>query len=67
MFKLDLMVMRACGDQDVSGGDRDAGGTRASCEIKGSTPNCVVDREFRQQAFEVPQYLLISIATCAIP
>jgi hypothetical protein len=37
MFKLDLVVSRACGDQDVSSRDRDTGGTRASCEIKGGT------------------------------
>ncbi len=67
MFKLDLVVSRACSDQDVSGGDRDTGGTRASCEIKGSTPNCVVDGEFRQQPFEIPKYLPFTIATCAIP
>ena len=67
MFKLDLMVMRACSDQDVSGGDRDTGGTRAACQIKGGTPNGVVDGEFRQQPFEIPKYLLISIAACAIP
>jgi len=67
MFKLDLVVSRACGNQDVSSGDRDSGGTRASCEIKGSTPNRVVDAEFRQEPLEVPKYLLITIPTCAIP
>src|SRR5882757_6393689 len=39
MLKLDLVVPCAGGDQDVGGGHRDIGGTRASCEIKGSTPN----------------------------
>lgn len=67
MFKLGLVVSRACGDQDVSSRDRDAGGTRASCEIKGGTPNCNVDGEFRQQPFEIPEYLLITIAAGAIP
>jgi hypothetical protein len=67
MFKFDLVVSRACGDQDVSSRDRDTGGTRASCEIKGGTPNCIVDGEFRQQPFEIPKYLLITIATGAIP
>jgi hypothetical protein len=67
MFKLDLVLSRARSDQDVSGGDRDTGGSRASCELKGSTPNCVVNGEFRQQPLEIPQYLLITIATCAIP
>ena len=67
MFKFDLVVSRACGDQDVSSRDRDTGGTRASCEIKGCTPNCIVDCEFRQQPFEIPKYLLITIATGAIP
>jgi hypothetical protein len=67
MFKLDLVVSRACGDQDVSGRDRDTGGTRASCEIKGFVPNCIVDGEFRQKPFEIPKYLLITIATGAIP
>ncbi|HWX33017.1 MAG TPA: hypothetical protein VNZ53_37005 [Steroidobacteraceae bacterium] len=67
MFKLDFVVSRARGDQDVSSRDRDTGGTRASCEIKGGTPNCIVDGEFRQQPFEIPQYPLITIATSAIP
>jgi len=63
MFELDLVVSRACCDQDVSGRNRDTGGTRASCEIIGGTPNCIVDGEFRQQPFEIPKYLLIAIAT----
>ena len=67
MFELDLVVSRACGDQDVSGGHRDTVRPRASREIKGSTPNCVVDGEFRQQPFEIPKYLLITIAPRAIP
>ncbi|MGD0503874.1 MAG: hypothetical protein ABSD02_14120 [Steroidobacteraceae bacterium] len=67
MFKLDLVVSRACGDQDIRGGDRDTGRTRASCEIKGSVPNCIVDGEFRQEPFEIPKYFLVAIATCAIP
>ncbi len=67
MFKLDLVVSRARGDQNVSGRDRDTGGTRAACEIKGVAPNCIVDGEFRQQPFEIPKYLLIAIATCAVP
>jgi hypothetical protein len=67
MLKVDSVVSRACGDQDVSSRDRDAGGTRASCEIKGCTPNCIVDGEFRQQPFEIPKHLLITIATGTIP
>lgn len=67
MFKPDLVVSRACGDQYVGSRDRDTGGTRASCELKGGTPNCIVDGEFRQQPFEIPKYLLITIATGAIP
>jgi hypothetical protein len=67
MFKLDLVVSRARGDQDVSSGDRDTGGARAPCKIKGGTPNCIVDGEFRQQAIEIPKYFLIAITTCAIP
>jgi hypothetical protein len=67
MIKRDLVVSRACGDQDVSSRDRDTGGTRASCEIKGGTPNCIVDGQFRQQPFEIPKYPLITIATSAIP
>jgi len=67
MFKLDLVVSRACGDQDVGSRDRDTGGTRASCEITGDTPNGIVDGEFRQQPFEIPKYLPITIATGAIP
>jgi len=67
MFKLYLMVSRACRDQDISGGDRDTGRTRASREVKGGIPNDIVDGEFRQQPFEIPNYLLIAIATCAIP
>jgi hypothetical protein len=67
MFELDLVVSRACGDQDVSSWDRATRGTRASCKVKGGTPNCIVDGEFRQQPFEIPQYLLITIATRTIP
>ena len=67
MFKLDLVVSRACGDQDISSRDRDAGGTRASCEIKGGIPNCIVDGEFRQQSFEILKYFLVTIAACTIP
>jgi hypothetical protein len=67
MFKLDLVVSRACGDQNVSNRDRDTGGTRASREIKGVAPNGFVDGEFRQQPFEIPKHPLIAIATCAIP
>ena len=67
MFELNLVVSGACGDQDVSSRDRDTGGTRASCEIKGCAPNCIVDGEFRQQPFEISKYLLITIATRAIP
>jgi hypothetical protein len=43
MFELDLVVSRACGDQDVDSRDRDTGGTRASCEIIGGTPNYNID------------------------
>jgi len=67
MFKLDLVVSRACGDQDVSSRDRDTGGTRTSCEIKGGIPNCTVDGEFGQKPFEIPKNFLITIATSAIP
>ena len=67
MLKLDFMVPCAGGDQDIGGGDRDTGGTRASCKIKGSTPNGVVDGEFRQQSFEILEHLLITIAAGAIP
>jgi hypothetical protein len=67
MFELDLVVSRACGDQDVSSRDRDTGGTRASCEIIGGTPNRIVNGEFRQQPFEISKYLSVTIATCAIP
>jgi hypothetical protein len=67
MFKFDLVMSRACGDQDVSSRDRDTGGTRASREIKGGTPNCIVDGEFRQQPFEIPEYPLITVASSAIP
>jgi len=67
VFKLDLVVSRACGDQDASSRDRDPGGPRAPCEIKAGTPNRLVDGEFRQQSFEIPQYLLVTIATRAIP
>jgi hypothetical protein len=62
-----LVLSRAGGDQDVSSRDRDTGGTRASREIKGGTPNGIVDGEFRQQPFEIPKYLLITIASSAIP
>jgi hypothetical protein len=61
------MVPRACRDQDISSRDTDTGGTRAPCEIIGGAPNCIVDGEFRQQPFEIPEYLLITIATGAIP
>jgi hypothetical protein len=67
MFKLDTVVSRACSDQNVGGGHRYTGRPRASCEIKGSIPNCVVDAEFRQQPFEIPEHLLITIAPRAIP
>jgi hypothetical protein len=67
MFKLDLVVSRARGDQDVTGRDRDTSRTRASREIKGRTPNCIIDAEFRQQPFEILKYFPITIATCAIP
>ena len=67
MFKFDLVVSRACGDQNVSSRDRDTGGTGASCEFKGVAPNCIVDGEFRQQPFEIPEYFLITISSCAIP
>jgi hypothetical protein len=67
MFKLDLVMSRACGDQNVSSRDRDTGGTGAPCEIKGLAPNRIVDGEFRQQPFEISKYLLITIASCAIP
>jgi hypothetical protein len=67
MFELNLVVLRTCGNQDVSSRDRDTGGTRASCEIIGGTPNCIVDGEFRQQPFEISKYLPITIATRAIP
>jgi hypothetical protein len=67
MFEFNLVVSGACGDQDVSSRDRDTGGTRASCEIIGGTPNCIVDGEFRQQPFEISKYLPITIATRAIP
>ena len=67
MFEFNVVVSRACGDQDVSSRDRDTGGTRASCEIKGGTPNCTIDGEFWQKPFEIPEYLLITIATSAIP
>ena len=67
MFKLDLVASRACGDQDVSSRDQDTGGTRATCEIKGGTPNCIVDGEFREQPFEILKNPLFTIATSAIP
>ena len=67
MFEFNVVVSRACGDQDVCSRDRDTGGTCASCEIKGGTPNCIVDGEFRQQPFEISKYLPITIATRAIP
>ncbi len=67
MFELNLVVSGAGGDQDISSRDRDTGGTCASCEIIGGTPNCVVDGEFRQQPFEISKYLLITITTRAIP
>ncbi|MGA2777671.1 MAG: hypothetical protein ABSF94_08940 [Steroidobacteraceae bacterium] len=67
MFKLDLVVSRARGDQDISGGDRDTGRTRASCEIEGGIPNCIVDGEFRQEPFKIPKHLLVTIAACATP
>jgi len=67
MFKLDVVVSCACSDQDVGGGYRDTGRPRASCKIEGSIPNRVVDGEFRQQSFKIPEYLLFTIATRAIP
>jgi len=68
MLELDFMVLCAGGDQDVGGGNRDTRGTRATRQIKGSTPNRVVDGEFREeQPFEVLEHLLITIATGAIP
>jgi hypothetical protein len=67
MFKFDVVVSRACSDQDVGGGYRDTGRARASCEIKGSIPNRVVDVEFRQQPFEIPKYLPVTISPRAIP
>jgi hypothetical protein len=67
MFELNLVVLRTCGNQDVSSRDRDTGGTRTSCEIAGGTPNRIVDGEFRQDPFEISNYLLVTIATRAIP
>jgi hypothetical protein len=67
MLELDLVVSSTCADQDISSRDRETGGTRPSCEIKGNIPDRVVDGEFRQQPFEISEYLLITIATRAIP
>jgi hypothetical protein len=67
MLEFDLVVSGACSDQDIRSRDRDTGGTRASCEIIGGTPNCIVDDEFRQQPFEISKYFPITIATRAIP
>jgi hypothetical protein len=67
MFEFDLVVSRACGNQDVSSRDRDTGGTRASCEIIGGAPNSIIDGEFRQQPFEISKYLPITIAAGTIP
>ena len=67
MFKLDLVVSRARGNQDISSRNRDAGGTGASREIKGGIPNCIVDVKFRQQSFEILEYFLITIAASTVP
>jgi hypothetical protein len=67
VFKFDLMVSRARRDQDIRSGHRDTDGTGAPREIEGGAPNCMVDAEFRQQPFEILEYLLIAIAACTIP
>ena len=67
MFKLDLMVPRASGNQDIGRRDRNTGGARASRKFKGSAPDCMVDAQFRKQAFEISKHLLVTIATRAIP
>jgi hypothetical protein len=67
MLELDPVVPRARGDQDVSGRNRDSGGTGASGEIARGTPDRIVNAEFRQQPFEIFEYFFISVPAGAIP
>jgi len=67
MLEFNLVLMRACGDQNAGSGNRDTGGTRAPCEIKGGVPDSIVDGELGQESLELPKHLLVTISTRAIP
>jgi hypothetical protein len=67
VFKFDLVLPGARSDQNVNRRNRDTGGTCASRESRGGTPDRIVNGEFRQQPLEILQYFFVSLATRAIP
>lgn len=67
MFYVNLMMSSAGSDQDVGCGNRESGGTRAACKLKGDTPDRRVNGKFRKQSFKLPEHFSLTIAARPIP
>lgn len=67
MLQIRIVTLRARSDKQISRGNRHAARMGFASEFVGASPDIVINLELRQQPLEVPQRLLFTLTSRAVP